>query len=443
MFRLLLDSLRAALADMLRNPLRTFLVLQGMIWGAAAAIMPPAIIDGSRRAMLERSSRVGTDRVVLAADTMDPAAALTEDDARILGERHGDAVKALVPLRARRAVLRAGAAVFDGWVVASWPEEPEARSLALAQGRFFEEGRNECVLEPAVAKALAGAAGPLPPTPVEVFLLPDDAGDGQALAAEVRAGTRAPDLPPLRAVGLLAPLPAERLEVDDFGMKRHHFLSGIATSLMTNMGVDMRKEAWRTEGSALHVPMALLPAADGRVDLIVLKARPEDVVDLIREIQKDLSERRRIALVRWNLLAPVILKGGMDRYTRLRYATFALCLVMGAIVISNVMLFYVLESTREIAIRRVEGAGQMDIALQYLSYASLLSVSGGLLGLPIGLFVAQIRIWLSPSSGLALAFPAGSAALVVACTAAAGILAGVLPAWRAARLDPVRALRHE
>jgi predicted lysophospholipase L1 biosynthesis ABC-type transport system permease subunit len=212
---------------------------------------------------------------------------------------------------------------------------------------------------------------------------------------------------------------------------------------MTNMGVEVHVEPWREEGRTLHVPLDLLEDEEGRIDMIVLRAKPEAVVDLIRELQSGLSSRGRTPLIRWNLLAPVILKGGMDRYTRLRYATFALCLVMGMIVISNVMLFYVLESYREIAVRRVEGATKADVALQFLAYATLLSVTGGLLGLPIGMFVAQVRIWLAPQAALALTFPWGSAAVVVGCTVAAGVVAGVLPAYRAVSLDPVKALRHE
>jgi hypothetical protein len=259
----------------------------------------------------------------------------------------------------------------------------------------------------------------------------------------VKSGTREPDLPPLAPVGLFEPLPPERLEVNDFGVKRNHFLSGIADDLMSNMGVVATMEPWREKGFTLHVPIGLFGEESDAIDMIILKARPEIVVDLIREIQQDLSSRRRVPLIRWNLLAPVILKGGMDRYTRLRYATFALCLVMGAIVISNVMLFYVLESYREIAVRRVEGATKADVALQFLAYATLLSVTGGLLGLPIGMFVAQVRVWLAPQAALSLSFPWGSAALVVACTILAGVGAGVLPALRAASLDPVEALRHE
>jgi putative ABC transport system permease protein len=458
MLRLLLDNLRIALADILRRPFRTFLVLQGMIWGSAVAIMPPAIIDGSRRAMVEKASSVGTDRVILTADTMDEAGALTLADAEYLHETFGESLQAAVPLRVGKAVFRLGDRVSTGWVIGTTEAELPGRALKLGRGRFFEQGKPEAVLEAEAAEAL-GVAGDLArASPLEIFLAPEKSKVGEEpiqpgvkpedevnpeFLEQVKKGEVEPDLHGLRPVGVLAPLSAERREVNDFGIKRNHFLSGIADGLMSNMGVDVQIEPWRESGCAVHVPMEVFERADGRIDMIVLRAKPETVVDLIKDLQKGLSARSRIPLIRWNLLAPVFLKGGLDRYTRLRFATFLLCLIMGGIVISNVMLFFVLENYREIAIRRVEGATRWDIAFQYLAYATLLSVTGGLLGLPIGMFVAQIRVWIAPQAAMALTFPWGSATVVVLCTLGAGVIAGVLPAYRAASLDPVKALRHE
>jgi ABC-type lipoprotein release transport system permease subunit len=458
MFRVFLYNLRIAFADMLRKPFRTFLVLQGMIWGAAAAIMPPAIIDGSRRAMVERASQVGTDRVVLTADTMDEAGAMTADDVAYLQETFGASLNAIAPFRVERAVFRCGDRLESGWVIGTTEGEIRARALTLQSGRFFTEDGAETVLEPGVSKSLGGTVSTLPAGPVEVFLVPPEAKTGfidpphvlnpedevvAGLLERIQSGQAQPALPPLTPVGMFSTRIMERKDVNDFGIKRNHFLSGVADSLMSNMGVIVQIEPWRESGYSIHVPLRMLAREDGRIDMIVLRAKPETVVDLIKDLQKGLSERSRTPLIRWNLLAPVFLKGGVDRYTRLRYATFLLCLVMGGIVISNVMLFYVLENYRDIAIRRVEGATKWDIAFQYLAYSTFLSLTGGILGLPIGMFVAQVRIWIAPQAALSLTFPWGSATLVVACTAAAGMLAGVLPAYRAASLDPVKALRHE
>jgi hypothetical protein len=238
-------------------------------------------------------------------------------------------------------------------------------------------------------------------------------------------------------------LPAEQSAIDDFGFKRRHLFSGLATEAMKNMGVLDGAEDWRASGRCAYVPLGRLPAESGGVDMIVLRAKPEGLVRFLGDLQRSLSERGRAPLVRWNVLAPVFLEGRVDQYMRLRYATFLLCLVMGAIVISNVMLFSVLENVREIAIRRVEGATSADIVLQHLFHAAILATAGGFLGIPAGLAVAWLRIQIAPQAAMGVAMPWGSAGLAVSCTILAGVLAGVLPARRAAALDPVEALRNE
>ncbi|MCU0723308.1 MAG: ABC transporter permease [Planctomycetes bacterium] len=442
MLRLLADSLRTALRSMAKKPFRTFLVLQGMIWGTAVAVMPPAIIDGSRKAMLREAERVGTDRVVITSDAVEDRGALTFGDLAFLEGRFGGSIEAAAAFRVRPAAFRAGGATAAGWLVGTSAAAPRALGRPLREGAAFGEGAPEAVLDAPLAGELGLAPGG---GPLEVFLLPEGVRkpDPGAVSARLREGEPGPDLRGLRAAGILAPLPPEQAGVDDFGFKKRHFLTGLANEALRNMGVLDETEDWRSSGRAAFVPAGILPGGADRADMIVLRAKPEGMVRFLGELQGALSERGRAPLVRWNVLAPVVLEGRADKYFRLRYATFFLCLVMGAIVISNVMLFTVLENTREIAIRRVEGATTADIVLQHLFHAVILSTAGGLLGVPAGLLVARLRIELMPGAALGVAMPWGSAALAVGCTVLAGILAGVLPARRAAGLDPVEALRNE
>jgi putative ABC transport system permease protein len=436
MLRLFLDSLRTALRAMAQKPLRTFLVLQGMVWGTAVAIMPPAIIEGSRLAMLREAGRVGTDRVVVTSDALGENSALTLEDVRFLRERFGASISAIAPFRTRKASFRAEGRTVSGFAVGTTEEAGTVLGRSLATGRMFGEDAGETVLDSSVAGELGLPPGDGPEGPGVEIAPEADPSRRPGGAAEPGAAT-------LRVVGRLAAPPAEQAAIDDFGFKRRHILSGFAAEAMKNMGVLDGAEDWRASGRCAFVPLSRLPAEDGRVDMIVLRAKPEGLMRFLGDLQRSLSERGRAPLVRWNVLAPVLLEGRMDQYIRLRYATFLLCLVMGAIVISNVMLFSVLENVREIAIRRVEGATSADIVLQHLFHASILATAGGLLGIPAGLAVAWVRIQFAPQAAMGIAMPWGSAALAVGCTVLAGILAGVLPARRAAALDPVEALRNE
>lgn len=143
-------------------------------------------------------------------------------------------------------------------------------------------------------------------------------------------------------------------------------------------------------------------------------------------------ETSKAALVFWEKIQRYLIAAGI--------VLPAIGLIVGTIVIMNIMLMAVSERTREIGIRKAVGARRQDIERQFLVETVLLSLLGGLIGVAAGWTLAQIVAAVSPlpakvtlwSVGVALALGAGT-----------GIIFGVYPAARAARLDPIVALRAE
>ena len=137
----------------------------------------------------------------------------------------------------------------------------------------------------------------------------------------------------------------------------------------------------------------------------------------------------------------------MDLWTNFTQGAFAvligivsLSLVVGGIVIMNIMLMVVSERTREIGLRKALGARRRDIVWQVLTESTTLSVVGGMIGTALGFAVAMI---VSAYSPLPAAIQPWSVVLGISMTAIVGVFFGLYPAMRAARLDPIEALRRE
>ncbi len=118
----------------------------------------------------------------------------------------------------------------------------------------------------------------------------------------------------------------------------------------------------------------------------------------------------------------------------------SLSLVVGGIVIMNIMLMVVSERTREIGLRKALGARKRDIVWQILTESTSLSVLGGVVGTALGFLAAYLVTVFTP---LPASIQAWSVAMGIGMTAAVGLFFGLYPALRAARLDPIEALRHE
>jgi putative ABC transport system permease protein len=135
-----------------------------------------------------------------------------------------------------------------------------------------------------------------------------------------------------------------------------------------------------------------------------------------------------------------------DRYTRLLAVIASISLLVGGIGIMNIMLATVTERTREIGIRRALGAKRRDITLQFLIEAVVQTTVGGLSGVLIGLATVfalpPFWKWVADSH-LPAKVNVLSIFLSVGVSVVVGVLFGLYPAWRAAQLDPIEALRHE
>src|SRR5207245_2550776 len=124
----------------------------------------------------------------------------------------------------------------------------------------------------------------------------------------------------------------------------------------------------------------------------------------------------------------------------LMVAIASISLLVGGIGIMNIMLAAILERTREIGVRRAVGARKRDIVRQFVIEAVLISFAGGLLGIVVGFGISQLIAWLA---GWSTIVTVSSILLAFLVSISVGLVFGIYPAVKAARLDPVEAIRYE
>ncbi|MFB1487457.1 MULTISPECIES: ABC transporter permease [unclassified Thiocapsa] len=184
------------------------------------------------------------------------------------------------------------------------------------------------------------------------------------------------------------------------------------------------------------------------VGLIYASVRAGDSIDIAKaDIERLMKERRMISpgdqadfMVMDMREISGLLTTTTKILTALLGAVASVSLLVGGIGIMNIMLVSVTERTREIGIRLAIGAQEDEVMLQFLVEAVVLSTLGGLIGIVLAIGVS---VWLAALLNLPFVFNVGVVVFAFLFSAAVGIVFGYVPARRAARLDPIEALRHE
>lgn len=407
----LLQTFPVALRALLRNKMRSFLTMLGIIIGVASVITMVAVGEGAKSSVSKRFEAMGTNLLIVTSGSsrsggmmggMGSMPSLTWDDLEAI-RREAPSVRYAAPVLTAKASLVGDDGNWNTSVVGTTAEWFLIRNWRAAQGTLFssgdvESGNKVIVLgETVVARLFGSGVDPvgrtvrIRSTPFVVIGVLER--KGQDFRGQDNDDTS------------VIPVSAFRSKLQG-GLQQ--FIAGIVM-----VGARSEEETFRAQNQISMILRDRHHIADSNDDDFTVRNLTEMV-----SAQKD----------------------AMATFSLMLAAVAIVSLVVGGIGVMNIMLVSVTERTREIGIRMAVGAKPAHVMSQFLVEAMTLSTSGGLLGLGGGFLASSL---LARYLRWQFVVRPDIVAVAFLFSAAVGVLFGLYPAWKASNLDPIEALRYE
>ena len=394
--------MRRAIASLRAQALRSGLSILGILFGVASITAMSSVTEGARREALSQIGDLGADTLVVrvrAGDGLRPGPELTMADASLL-QAALPGVLAAAPIRNASAEIPGPIGPISATVVGTTQSYARAARSALSAGR----GLTALDVASGLRVAILGAD-------IAAAVFPT----GSAVGGHITIRDTVFDV-----VGILEPRASRRRN----------------RSALPILGRDLNR--------SVIVPWNSLPGdgSEGSIDEVLIRlARAEDARGMAAAARRTLeASLGRDAI---DVVVPLEVLRQQQRtqtvFGVVTGATSLICLLVGGVGIMNILLASVSERVREIGIRRAVGATREDVAAQFIAEGALLSACGGTLGLICGgvsaLLIQHWATW-------PIAAAPGVIALGFAISVLTGVAAGGYPAWKAAHLEVMDALRQ-
>jgi putative ABC transport system permease protein len=400
----LFQVLLIALDNLRVNKLRSFLTLLGIIIGVGTVVIMISIVEGARANVIKQFESVGSNLIYVIYAPEQRQSGQGRGTFRGLTMRDVKAIREGCPLIAKispemryQAKARRGTNERLASIVGVGAEVNDVLNIKLARGRRFTEEDEEqrqrvCILGPKIAGHLFDF---------------DDPIGREVVIRDVR----------LQVVGIM------ESQGRTMGEDRDAFIY-VPLSVMHKrlLGTDVLATI-----NCKAVAPDKVDAACDQIWRLMMRYHDKNVKDFIVD-----SQERMLKAIGAVLSTFTVVLGGIG----------ALALLVGGIGIMNIMLVSVTERTREIGIRKAVGARQRDILIQFLMESITLSGFGGVFGIAFGAGLSYL-VGVVMGERLPTAVPLWACVLAFSFSASVGIFFGIYPAYRAAKLDPIMALRYE
>ena len=422
------DSFRSALQSLVVNKLRSALTMLGVIIGVASVIAMVAVGNGASQQVQNTILSLGSNLITVSPANLSDQGLrgagaqsqnLTLDDMRAIQTQLGSSIAASEAEQgAGRWQVTAAGQNWNTNVNGVTEDYPIVRDWPLQSGDFFSGSdvtvnAQVAVIGSTTATSLFGEADAVGQT-LQLRQVFGGGGQGQ--------GQQRARIVNFKVVGVLEP------KGSTFGFGRDDQILVPVTT------------AQRVLTGRLNV-----------VNTIVVKATSSDAMtDTTADVTNVLLQRHNISdpavadFTVTNQNDTLAALGAVTgTFTLLLGAIGGISLLVGGIGIMNIMLVSVNERTREIGIRKAVGARRQDIMVQFLIESMALTGIGGILGILLGWSITLVVALIPQASGLVLVITTGTVIIAVGVSVAIGVVFGLYPAMRAARLHPIQALRYE
>ncbi|WP_338507781.1 MacB family efflux pump subunit [Pseudomonas poae] len=392
----LVDAVQAAWRVMWINRFRTALTLLGIIIGVASVVVMLAVGEGSKRQVMAQMGAFGSNILYLSGTSPNPRTppgVVSLSDVAALATL--PQVQRIMPVNGSEAGVRFGNVDYMAYVGGNDTHFPDIFNWPVVEGSYFSEADERNAATVAVIghrvrqKLLKDVANPI----------------GQYILIENV---------PFQVVGVLAEKGASSGNKDSDD----------------RIAIPYTAASVRLFGS-YNPEYVVIAAADAR--------KVQEAEQAINELMLKLHNGKRDFELTNNAAMIQAEAHTQNTLSLMLGSIAAISLLVGGIGVMNIMLMTVRERTREIGIRMATGARQRDILRQFLTEAVMLSVVGGLFGIALALLVGGVLLLAKVAVQFSLLAVLGA----FGCALATGVLFGFMPARKAARLDPVKALTRE
>lgn len=401
------DILKESWLSISGNKIRSMLTVLGIVIGVMAVVIMVAVGETVEKSITDQFSSLGTNTIMIRAGAAQTAGirggnrqTLTLDDAQIISQLPD--VMAVTPIQNSGAQIIYGNQNWASSMIGVYPDYTTVQNIEIEQGSFFDmsavrNAATQAVIGPETAEELG-----MPKNPV-----------GEIIRVQNT---------PFVVIGVT------KAKGDSaMGSQDDMVIIPIST-------LKKRLQGSRFPNSVGMIALKLYPDADNAIVI-------EQITSLLRErhrLKDDADDDFQIMDMKQVMETMTTVTGYLKL---LLIAIAAVSLLVGAIGIMNMMLVSVAERTREIGIRKAIGAREQQIIIQFLSESILISFLGSMIGLLLGIGLSQGvgRFVL----GYSVPFSAWPVILSVSVAIVVGLASGVVPALKAAKLNPIDSLRYE